>query len=157
MVGNLIRCTGHERPGWNAEQMERYCRLLVGWNTDGTAAEVWLSAVPAAENYCSCLLTRRNIPISLSLIGVAGLNVVHAQKQSNKWRCWLVVFNVVYIRFQCKVPVGTLQRGLMGFESPSGELCVCRERQESNIADRLQLWLAERCSHVVRGTRKVSG
>lgn len=68
-----------------------------------------------------------------------------------------MVFNIAYIRFQCKVPVGTLERGLMGFEGPSGELLVCRERQESNIADRLQLRLAERCSHEVCGTRKVSG
>lgn len=50
-----------------------------------------------------------------------------------------MVFNNPYIGFQCKVPVGTLERGLMGFEGPSGELRVCRERRESNSADRLQL------------------
>lgn len=50
-----------------------------------------------------------------------------------------MVFNIADIRFQCKVPVGTLGWGLMGFEGPGGELRVCRERQESNIADRPQL------------------
>lgn len=51
MIRNLIYCTGHRRAGWNAAQMEKYCRLIVGWNIDGTAAEIWLSVVPAANNY----------------------------------------------------------------------------------------------------------
>lgn len=43
-------CPGHKRTGWNAEQMEKFCRLIVGWDIDGTAAEIWLSAVPAANS-----------------------------------------------------------------------------------------------------------
>lgn len=44
-------CPGHKSISWNAEQMEKFCRLIVGWNIDGTAAEIWLSAVHTANNY----------------------------------------------------------------------------------------------------------
>lgn len=40
MIRNLIYCTGHRSTGWNAEQMEKYGRLIVGWSIDGTAADL---------------------------------------------------------------------------------------------------------------------
>lgn len=44
-----------------------------------------------------------------------------------------MVFNMAHIRFQCKVPVGTLGRGLMGFEGPGGGNCVSAESGKNQL------------------------
>lgn len=63
---------------------------------------------------------------------------LHCVSLHTKLKTLYTHISSIRIMIHSKVHASTCEKGVMGFEGPSGELHVCREQRESTTADRLQ-------------------